>query len=137
MGGIENWMSMRAFEFVFEVFAIFAFVMTPVVTIWGWIRWARREKRWTILAVLSLVGFAFATASALLVVASSTYWHVIGGLPYYDPRLLRTYAWGTLFSASALILSISGVWRQNSLRWHALFCSVGTLVYWFAMAETE
>ena len=128
---------MRIFEFAFEAVDIFSFVMTPLVTVWGWVRLARRKKRWTILAVLSLVGFAFAATSTLLAVASSIYWHLVGGLPYYDSRLLRTYSCGALLSASALILSISGLWRQNPVRWHALFCSVGTLVYWFAVAESE
>jgi len=111
--------------------------MTPLVIVWGWIRWARREKQWTILAVLSFAGFTLATASALLAVSSSIYARFIGGFSYYDPRLMRIYAFGALLSASALILSLSGVWRLSPLRWHALFCSFGTLVCWFAVAETE
>lgn len=71
MGGIGDRMSMRILEFVFEAFGIFAFVMTPFVTIWGWVRWARREKQWTIPAVLSWIGFALAAGSALLAAALS------------------------------------------------------------------
>jgi len=122
---------------VFESVLISIFVATPLVMIWGWIRWARREKKWTVLSALSLARFTLATASDLLAVSSSIYARLIGGFPFYDPRLMRIYALGTLISASALILSLSGIWRLNSLRWHALFCSFGTLVYWFAMAGTE
>jgi hypothetical protein len=128
---------MRFFLFVFESVSIFFFAMTPIAIAWGWIRWARREKQWAVLSVLSLVGFTLATASALLAVSSSIYGRFLGGFPYYDPRLMRIYAVGALLSASALILSLLGVWRFSSLRWDALFCSFGTLVYWFAMAEAE
>jgi hypothetical protein len=122
---------------VFESILISIFVATPLVMIWGWIRWARREKKWTALSVFSLAGFALATGSALLAIALSIYGHLIGGFDFYDPRLMRFYAWGALLSASALILAVSGVWRLNSLRWHALFCSFGTLVYWSALMNAE
>jgi hypothetical protein len=130
-------MGMRVFEFIFESASIFFLVMTPLVMVWGWIRWARREKKWTILAILSLTGFTLATASALLAVSSWIYSRLTGGFPYFDPKLMKIYALGALVSASALILSLMGIWRLNSLRWHALFCSFGTLVFWFAVAGTE
>jgi len=130
-------MSMKILEFVFEAVSIFVFVMTPPVMVWGWIRWARREKRWTAGSVSSLSGFVLATGSALLAVALSIYGHLIGGFDFYDPRLMRFYAWGTLISLFALVLALTGAWRRSTLRWHALFCSFGTLVYWFALAEAE
>ena len=122
---------------ILESALISIFVMTPLVMVWGWIRWARREKKWTILPILSLAGFTVATASALLAVSSLIYARFIGEFTYYDPRLLRIYASGAILSAFALILSLLGIWRLISLRWHTLFCSFGTLVYWFAMAQTE
>jgi len=130
-------MGMRVFEFVFEALTIFFAVTIPLVMVWGWIRWARHGKCWAILPVLSLGGFALATGSAGLAVALSTYGHATGGFEFYDPRLMRIYALGMLLSSSALILSFAGVWRRNTLRWHALLCSFGTLVYWFALAEAE
>ena len=130
-------MGMRVFEIVFESASIFFLVVTPLVMVWGWIRWARREKKWTVLSVFSLAGFALATGSASLAIALSIYGHLIGGFDFYDPRLMRIYAWGTLISLLALVLAITGVWRKSALRWHALFCSFGTLVYWFALAEAE
>ena len=130
-------MGMRIFEFVFEALSIYFVVMTPLVMVWGWIRWARREKRWTVLSVLSLGGFVLATGSALLAVALSVYGHLIGGFDFYDPRLMRFYGWGLLTSLLALVLALTGVWRKNTLRWHALLCGFGTLVHWFALAEAE
>ena len=130
-------MAARILEFVVETIGIFAFVITPFAMVWGWIRWARREKRWTIPAISSLIAFALTTSSALLAIAASIYWHLVGGFLYYDPRLLRTYALGTLVSSLALVLALVGVWRESALRWHALVCSFGTLVYWFALAEAE
>jgi hypothetical protein len=130
-------MGMRIFEFVFEALSILSVVTVPLVMVWGWIRWTRREKRWTVLSVLSLSGFVLATGSALLAIALSIYGHLIGGFDFYDPRLMRFYRWGLLTSLLALILALAGVWRRSALRWQALLCSFGTLVYWFALAEAE
>ena len=128
---------MRVFEFVFEALGILAFVITPLMMVWGWIRWARREKRWTILSTLSLSGFALATGSAVLAVATSIYGQATGGFEFFDPRLMRIYALGALLSALGAILALAGIWRFNTLRWHALICSLGTLDYWLALAEAE
>jgi hypothetical protein len=130
-------MSARFLLFVLEAVSIFIFVVTPFLLVWGWIRWARCEKRWTVLPMLSFAGFTLSTASALLAVASAIYGHFIGGFPYYDPRLLKIYFWGLIVSLAALLLGLTGVWRPSALRWHALICAFGTLVYWFAMIETE
>jgi hypothetical protein len=130
-------MSMKILEFVFQAVSILVFVTTPLVMVWGWIRWARREKRWTVLPMLSFAGFTLSTASALLAVTSAIYGHFIGGFPYYDPRLLKIYFWGLIVSLAALLLGLTGIWRPSVLRWHALICAFGTFVYWFAMIETE
>lgn len=128
---------MKILEFTFEALSIFFVVMTPFVMVWGWIRWARREKSWAVLPVLSLGGFILATGSALLAVVLSLYGHAIGGFDFYDPRLMKFYGWGLMTSLLALILALTGVWRRSTLRWHALICSFATLVYWFALAEAE
>lgn len=130
-------MVLKVVEFLIEGIGIFAFVMTPLVMIWGWWRWTRRDKQWTIAATFSLTSFALATTSALLAISSVICGRVIGGFPYYDPRLMRIYTWGTFISATSIVLALVGIARRNSLRWHALFCGVGTLVYWFTMAESE
>jgi hypothetical protein len=96
-----------------------------------------REKRWTFFSILSLIGFTLATASGLLAISSSLYALKIGGFPYYDPLLMRIYLWGTLISASGIIFSMVGVWRPSSLRWHALICSAGSLMFWLGAAACE
>jgi hypothetical protein len=128
---------MKILEFIFEAIGIFSLVTTPFVAVWGWIRWARNGKRWTLLAIFSFLGFALATGSVLLAVTLMIYGHFRGGFGYYDPRLMRIYACGLLLSASGLILAFAGIWRFSTVRWHALFCSFGTLVYWFTLAEAE
>lgn len=88
-------------------------------------------------ALLSLVGFALATASSLLAASSMSYAHAIGGFPFYDPLLLRIYGWGALLSLSGTVFAFIGVWRPGPLRWHAPACAVGTLLFWFAAAMGE
>jgi len=86
---------------------------------------------------MSLIGFAFATASALLAISTEVYAKAIGGFTFYDPTLLRIYRYGALLSLSGIVFSFAGIWRTNALRWFALICSVGTLMYWFMMASSE
>jgi hypothetical protein len=50
---------------------------------------------------------------------------------------MRIYALGTLLSLAGLILAIIGIWKPSSLRWHALGCTVGTLLYWLVQAAGE
>jgi hypothetical protein len=109
----------------------------PALTIWGWTRWFTRTQARTLPVILSLIGFALATASGLLAVSSVVWAHAIGGFPYYDPRLLRMYRWGGLLSLSGLVLGIAGVWRPGPVRWFAPVCSFGTLLFWFASAMGE
>src|SRR5207302_1584664 len=89
------------------------------VMVWGWVRWSKRSQPKTLLPVLSLVGFALATASGLLAISITLYMQAVGGLPYYDPTLLRFYRWGALLSATGIVFAIFGVWRPSPLRWHA------------------
>jgi len=112
-------------------------VSVPVMMLWGWVRWAKRKQPLTLSAVLSGAGFALATGSALLAIASMLYAQAIAGFPYYDPRLMRIYRWGLLLSLSGTVLAISGIWRPSPLRWHALSCAFGTLAFWFIAASGE
>lgn len=97
----------------------------------------RRTQPRSISVILSLIGFALATASGLLAVSSVVWAHAIGGFPYYDPRLLRMYRWGGLLSLSGLVLGIAGAWRPGPVRWLAPVCSLGTALFWFASAMGE
>lgn len=128
----------KAVESVLMVVAAIAlYVGLPVLMIWGWVRWFSRTQPRTLPSILSLIGFALATASGLLAVSSVLYAHVRGGFPYYDPLLMRIYAWGGMLSLSGIVFGIGGVWRPGPVRWLAPICSLGTLLFWFASAMGE
>ena len=116
---------------------VFFYVVVPAVTIWGWTRWIRRPKSWDFASLSSLVAFILATASALLAASSIAYAHAIEGFRYYDPRLLRIFWWGFLLSLGAFLFSLGGVWRRNTLRWHALACAIGMVFFWISAAAGE
>jgi len=124
-------------QLIVAIAVVGVYLALPVVTIWGWIRWARRSHGSSLSSILSLASFTFATGSGLLAVCSVLYAHAIGGFPFYDPLLMRIYAAGSLMSLTAILLSLGGVWRPNLLRWHAPVCAVGTLLFWFASALGE
>jgi hypothetical protein len=99
--------------------------------------WFSRTQPRPLSSILSLIGFALATASELLVVSSVPYARVRGGFPYYDSLLMRIYAWGVMLSLSGIVFGIGGVWRLGPGRWLAPVCSLGTLLFWFASAMGE
>jgi hypothetical protein len=126
---------------VFQAIILFLvggmYLAVPLGTVWGWTRWSIRSYPRTSWSMLSLIGFIFATASVVLAISSLIYAHAIGGFPFYDPLLLRIYRTGTLFSLLGILFSLIGVWGPNPLRWHAGFCSTGTLLFWFFSATGE
>lgn len=105
------------------------YVALPALIIWGWVRWSKHTQPRTLLSILSLIGFTLATASGLLGVSSVLYAHAIGGFPFYDPLLLRIYAWGGMLSLSGIVFGIGGVWRPGPVRWLAPVCSLGTMLF--------
>jgi hypothetical protein len=109
----------------------------PVALVWGWMRWLKQAKKRSLISIMSLIGFALATASAMLGALTAVYAKAIGGFPYYDPTLLRIYRYGVLISLSGIVFGMAGLWRPSALRWHAPVCAVGTLLYWFLQASTE
>jgi len=109
----------------------------PAALIWGWARWSAHKKGATVSSLPSFAGFTLATASALLAIASAAYANLIGGFAFYDPRLLRTFFWGGVLSLAGVAFGIAGVWRANSLRWHAPLCALGTLIFWIMAAAGE
>ena len=50
-----------------------AYLVPPIVLVWGWFRWLRVPLKRTAPAVLSLIGFLLATLSALLAVTTIAY----------------------------------------------------------------
>src|SRR5450631_268913 len=53
----------------FAIVTILINGVSPVMLVWGWVRWGKRPKLRTMPSVLSLLGFIFATASATLAVS--------------------------------------------------------------------
>jgi hypothetical protein len=121
----------------FAILAALGWIVAPTLLIWGWIRWVRRPKRWTILSILSLVGFLLATASGLVAVSSVIYSGAIGGFAYYDPRLLRIIRVGSLLSMAGFIAGLGGMWRPSSLRWHGPVSALGMFAFWLGTAASE
>jgi hypothetical protein len=119
------------------LFVITFYIALPSVVIWGWIRWAKHSWPRGVLPLLSVTGFALATASALLAASAIVYAQVFVGFAYHDPRLMRVFGWGFLISASGSVCAMAGIWRRSPLRWHAFCCSLGTLAFWVAMAGAE
>ena len=113
------------------------YLLSPTILIWGWARWLRLPKQKTVTSVLSLLGFILATLSALVAVSGMIYSFAIGGFPYYDPRLMKIMAVGGLLSLGSLTFSLSGIWRANSLRWHAPVSAIATLAFWLAAVAGE
>ena|ERR1019366_8422438 len=120
------------------IFVLFVSVdlVTPLIFIWGWARWVQRSKPKTLSSILSLSGFALATSSALLAASSVAYAHV-HPFGFYDPSLLRIYRWGMMLSLAGLLFAVGGVWRNSSIRWHALICAFLTLSFWILAASGE
>jgi uncharacterized BrkB/YihY/UPF0761 family membrane protein len=104
---------------------------------WGWVRWMKQRGPRTTFSTLSLTGFALGTASGLFAIGAMLYARAVGGFSFYDPALVKIYRWGTLLSVAAIMFAIIGLWRPSSLRWHALVCALGTLVFWLAVAAGE
>ena len=112
-------------------FVIGGYIVAPVMLVWGWARWVRRPRQWTIWANLSLVGLTLATTSVLVAVSVSVYSRSIGGFPHFDdPLVLRMYGWGELLSRIGIAFGIAGLWRPSVIRWQALGCAVGMLMFW-------
>ena len=124
-----------------NILAILFFISTnillPIAIVWGWIKLAKNEKSQGVISYLAVIGFALATSSALLAVSAILYANHIGGFPFYDPRLLRIYRWGSLLSLTGFVFAIGGAWKSSPLRWLAPICTFGTLLYWIGMASTE
>lgn len=124
-------------EIFFAVLIGAAYLLAPIMLIWGWIRWLRKREPVDRPFYLAFIGFILSTASALLAIGSIAYAHSIHGFPYYDPRLLRIYRWGGLLSLGGMILGFTGSSRPNSLRWQAPLAGVVMLAFWIIAAEGE
>ncbi len=123
-------------QITFGILVVIGYLVTPVALIWGWTRWTRQPKHRTVPSILSLIGFVFATASAVVAVSSVAFAQV-HHFPYYDPLLLRIFRWGALLALAGILFGIGGVWRPGPLRWHAPICGLGMFAFWFLAASGE
>ena len=108
-------------------------VSVPVLTVWGWRRWATRKQPRTLTSDLSVISFGLATLSALLAIAAV----LRGGFRYYDSLLLTIYGAGLLLALAGMVFAISGIWKPGPLRWHAPVCSLAMLAFWLIAAASE
>ena len=121
----------------FAVMVGMGYLVAPTMLIWGWIRWVRRREEFGRPFFFSLIGFVLNTASGVLAFSAIVYAVVIHGFPFYDPMLLRIYAWGFLLSAAGIVLSLTGVSAPNALRWQAPLAGLGMLAFWMTAVATE
>ena len=113
------------------------YVVLPLAMIMGWVRWARCRTIRPLSATLSFISFIFSTSSGLLAILAALYALTFGGFRYYDPILLKVFAWGGLLSLIGLAFAISGAWRPNALRWYAPACATGMLLFWLMAITGE
>ena len=121
---------------MFWIMGAFGYLGSPTILIWGWARWLGQPKPRTIPAILSIISFVLATASAVLAV-SSVIFAQFHHFPYYDPLLLRIFRTGVLLSLAGIALGVGGAWRTTSLRWHAPVSGIATLAFWVTVASLE
>jgi hypothetical protein len=121
---------------ILEILSFAIYLIPPLLVVWGWTLWALRPNPRTWASNMSLIGFIAATASAALAVLTIAYAQV-HHFPYYDPLLLRIFAWGALLSVAGIVLGIVGIWRPNALRWHAPASGASMLLFWIMMASGE
>jgi len=104
---------------------------------WGWISWASSHPASLSGSNnLSLIGFSFASLSALLQITTGAYAQV-HEFPFNDPTLLRIYGLGLLLSLLGLLSGLGGSFRSGPLRFKAPALSAFLLLLWFAHAAAE
>ena len=117
--------------------ALVAFVGTPGGIIWGWLAWRKESSRSEFSARMSFVGFLMANASVCVGLVGVVYAGVIGGFPYYDLRLMRFIAVGSLLALAGLLVSFIGCWRPSVPRWIAPLSAAGASFFWIIAATGE
>ena len=127
----------KILEWILVVLFLIGLFTVPIAMVWGWINSVKYSPPKTLCSILSFIGFACATASALVALASWVYGRAVGGFTFYDHRLLQIYWWGGLLSLAGVAFAIGGVWRRNPLRWHAPVCAIWMLLFWLAAITSE
>ena len=97
------------------------------VIIFSWIRWARAKQPPTLPSTLSLAGLVLATASVLFAFVP----------PFYAGSFDIARELGVGGSLAAIFVAVCGAWRPHPLRWRALACGAGMVVFWFLSLVLE
>ena len=116
--------------------AILSFLVAPITIVWGWARWKRVQRSRTVSAKLSLMGFNLASASGLLAALMIAFAQ-IHRFGWYDPLLMKGMVVGLLLSLSGLLFGLSGIWRDNPLRWYAPVSAIATMAFWLLQAAMQ
>ena len=104
-------------------------IVGPIMLTWGWIRWVLQREKRTVTAILSLIGFLLATASALIAVSFIL---VVAFFGVYNldplwPSVFKIAAW---LSLAGVVFGLGGMWRPSLLRWHSPVGAIGILAFW-------
>jgi hypothetical protein len=118
------------------LFAGIIFLGLPTVTIWGWLRWSQRRDTHEFFAIVALLAFAGATLSGLFALFAVGYVQA-RHITAFDIRWIWILRIGLLVSAPSFALSLLGILRRSSIRWHALFCATSVLSIWFFFASLD
>jgi hypothetical protein len=97
------------------------------VIVFSWIRWARAKQPRTLSSILSFAGLTLATASVLLAFVPSL----------YSGTSDNARALGLWVSLAAVFFAVCGAWRPHPLRWRALACGAGMVVFWLLSLVLE
>lgn len=123
---------MRDASIFFDLIIFLGLYLLPLLLLWGWFAWFVKPKERTLASNLSLTGFVLANASALLAGFWMAYTQTILCPHTSNPLAAMISRVGYLFCIAGFALAIGGIWRPNSLRWHAPASAAGILVFWFA-----
>jgi hypothetical protein len=110
--------------------AVGTVLFIPALLLWGWIRWIKSPSPLRASSTLSLIGFSFATSSALIAFSAHLYARFIRSFPSHDPALMKIYACGCLLSSLGIAFAVGGTARHGPVRWLAPACAFGTLLFW-------
>lgn len=117
---------------IFTALFVYGYIVTPALTVYSWLRWARSQRRRSRRVRVSLAGLGVASAALLFgigVVAASSIYH--GVFLYVAPGLRLVYGAGILLSAVAVLITLFGAFQDNPIRLKALFVALGALDFWF------
>jgi hypothetical protein len=85
-------------------------------------------------SIAALIGFAFASASALVAIWLRAYGYAVVGLAHQDPLLLAGLRTGVALSSAGCIFAIIGLRPPSRLRWLGLAWALLSLLFWVATA---